>query len=243
MLVTLVLFVGTIAGVVVFAGDEEEEHGAEAVATGDRDRGGACDRRNPTPEEPKGDAAAGEKVFASAGCGGCHTLEAAGSSGNVGPNLDDAKPDAALVVERVTKGKPPMPSFEGQLDEQQIQDVAAFVVASTQRARTASLSSPDQTERAGFEPATRLSTRTRFPVALLRPLGHLSAQSDRVPDEKVEEAAGAIKKFASGRPSVTNPPLWAAAPHRRFVGIASTIVGRGAIPRSSEVAGKRRQGD
>ena len=32
------------------------------------------------------------------------------------------------------------------------------------------------TERAGFEPATRLSTRTRFPVALLRPLGHLSGR-------------------------------------------------------------------
>ena len=30
------------------------------------------------------------------------------------------------------------------------------------------------TERAGFEPATHLSARTRFPVALLRPLGHLS---------------------------------------------------------------------
>jgi hypothetical protein len=33
---------------------------------------------------------------------------------------------------------------------------------------------PRCTERAGFEPATHLSARTRFPVALLRPLGHLS---------------------------------------------------------------------
>jgi hypothetical protein len=32
----------------------------------------------------------------------------------------------------------------------------------------------DQAERAGFEPATHLSAGTRFPVALLRPLGHLS---------------------------------------------------------------------
>ena len=31
-----------------------------------------------------------------------------------------------------------------------------------------------EAERAGFEPATDLSARTRFPVALLRPLGHLS---------------------------------------------------------------------
>ena len=35
------------------------------------------------------------------------------------------------------------------------------------------------TERAGFEPATQLSPRTRFPVALLRPLGHLS-ESDNL---------------------------------------------------------------
>ena len=33
----------------------------------------------------------GKAIFASAGCGGCHTLKAAGASGNVGPNLDDAE--------------------------------------------------------------------------------------------------------------------------------------------------------
>ena len=91
---------------------------------GDDDRGG---RRG------EGDAAAGEAVFASAGCGGCHTLEAAGASGAVGPNLDDSKPDAALVVDRVTNGAGAMPPFGDQLSEQQIQDVAAYVVASTQR--------------------------------------------------------------------------------------------------------------
>jgi mono/diheme cytochrome c family protein len=72
-------------------------------------------------------------VFASAGCGGCHTLEAAGSTGAVGPNLDEAKPDVALVVDRVTHGAGAMPAFDSQLDEKQIQDVAAYVVASTQR--------------------------------------------------------------------------------------------------------------
>ena len=69
-------------------------------------------------EEPtstlEGDASNGEKVFASAGCGGCHTLEAAGSSGNVGPNLDDAQPDSALVVDRVTNGQGAMPVVRGQ---------------------------------------------------------------------------------------------------------------------------------
>ena len=70
-------------------------------------------------------------MFASAGCGGCHTLEAAGSSGNVGPNLDDAEPDAALTADRVTNGQGAMPAFGDQLSEQQIADVVAYVVEST----------------------------------------------------------------------------------------------------------------
>ncbi len=79
----------------------------------------------------KGDPANGVKVFASAGCGGCHTLKAAGSSGNVGPNLDDAKPDFAKAVNRVTNGSGVMPSFKGQLSDQEIADVAQYVVDST----------------------------------------------------------------------------------------------------------------
>ena len=51
----------------------------------------------------------------------------AGSSGTVGPNLDDAKPDDDLVVERVTNGSGVMPSFADQLSEQEIKDVAAYV--------------------------------------------------------------------------------------------------------------------
>jgi mono/diheme cytochrome c family protein len=74
-----------------------------------------------------GDAANGKKIFASAGCGSCHTLSDAGSTGTVGPNLDDAKPSKDKVVERVTNGSGVMPSFKDQLSEQEIQDVAAYV--------------------------------------------------------------------------------------------------------------------
>jgi cbb3-type cytochrome c oxidase subunit III len=74
-----------------------------------------------------GGAESGKDVFASAGCGSCHTLAAAGASGTVGPNLDQAKPDKALVVDRVTNGQGGMPSFADSLSEQQIQDVAAYV--------------------------------------------------------------------------------------------------------------------
>ena len=79
------------------------------------------------PTQPAGDPAAGKAVFTSAGCATCHTLADAGTSGTVGPNLDAAKPPYDLVVERVTNGMGVMPSFTGQLSEQQIKDVAAYV--------------------------------------------------------------------------------------------------------------------
>jgi mono/diheme cytochrome c family protein len=69
----------------------------------------------------------GKSIFTSAGCGGCHTLAAAGSSGTIGPNLDDAKPSVDLAIERVTNGKGAMPSFKDRLTEQQIQAVTKFV--------------------------------------------------------------------------------------------------------------------
>ena len=80
--------------------------------------------------ELTGDAAAGEPIFASGGCGACHTLAAAGASGTVGPNLDDAKPSYELAVQRITLGQGGMPAFGDQLEPQQIADVAQFVVSS-----------------------------------------------------------------------------------------------------------------
>ncbi len=71
--------------------------------------------------------AVGKQVFASAGCGGCHTLKDAGSSGNVGPNLDQLKPSLATVAHQVEVGGGPMPAFKGQLTPAQIQAVAAYV--------------------------------------------------------------------------------------------------------------------
>ena len=68
----------------------------------------------------------GKDVFTT-NCGGCHTLADAGTTGTVGPNLDSAKPPKALVVERVTNGKSPMPPFKGTLTDAQIQAVADYV--------------------------------------------------------------------------------------------------------------------
>ena len=69
----------------------------------------------------------GLKVFKSAGCGACHTMKAAGAKGTVGPNLDQKKPSAALVTDRVTKGKGIMPGFKGRLSAGDIKAVATFV--------------------------------------------------------------------------------------------------------------------
>ena len=80
-----------------------------------------------------GDAEAGANVFASAGCGGCHTLAEAGSTGTVGPVLDGGNLSVALVTERVTKGMGAMPTFYGRLSEQQIADVAAYVHEASQK--------------------------------------------------------------------------------------------------------------
>ena len=76
----------------------------------------------------EGDPVAGKAVFTGAsGCISCHTLSDAGSTGQVGPNLDDAMPSAELVTDRVTNGQGGMPSFSSSLSEQQIADVAAYV--------------------------------------------------------------------------------------------------------------------
>lgn len=83
----------------------------------------------------EGDAREGKVVWASSGCGGCHVLADAGSSGTVGPNLDDSQPVLELVVQRVALGQGGMPAFSeaegGQLDDQEIADVSAYVVEAT----------------------------------------------------------------------------------------------------------------
>jgi cytochrome c553 len=60
-------------------------------------------------------------------CGACHTLADAGTSGNVGPNLDDLKPDEATVANQIEHGGGGMPP--GLLSGQDLKDVAAYVAA------------------------------------------------------------------------------------------------------------------
>ena len=85
----------------------------------------------PSPIPANADAAAGAKVFAQAGCGGCHTLAAAKTHGQLGPNLDSLKPVYDQVRLQVQNGGSSMPAFKGKLTPAQIRDVAAFVASST----------------------------------------------------------------------------------------------------------------
>ena len=82
-----------------------------------------------------GAASEGEEIFASAGCGGCHTYSPAGSSGSVGPNLDDSSVTFEQAVEQITNGGGGMPPFEGDLTAEQIDAVARYV---TEGGRSAS---------------------------------------------------------------------------------------------------------
>ena len=142
VVVCVVFFVAMISAVLYFDREPSEAAGAGATTstttTAPTTTAAATTAPAATTTAPtttatasQGDPTAGKAVFASAGCGGCHTLKAAGSTGTVGPNLDQLKPPLDRIVVQVENGGGPMPAFKGQLTDKQIQDVAAFVYAST----------------------------------------------------------------------------------------------------------------
>jgi mono/diheme cytochrome c family protein len=71
-------------------------------------------------------AAQGKQVFTQ-NCGSCHTLKDAKTTGTVGPDLDQLKPDQATVQRQVINGGGAMPAFKGILTAQQIRAVAQYV--------------------------------------------------------------------------------------------------------------------
>jgi cbb3-type cytochrome c oxidase subunit III len=112
----------------IYEGDDAEDVASYVASVAGLDaEGNPINPANPPKPAPPGGGTDGKAIFASAGCSGCHTLAAAGSNGNVGPNLDEAKPSKELAIDRVTNGQGGMPSFKGQLSEAQIEAVATFV--------------------------------------------------------------------------------------------------------------------
>jgi mono/diheme cytochrome c family protein len=73
------------------------------------------------------EATEGKEIFAAAGCGSCHVLADAGSSGTIGPDLDQSQPSVELAIDRVTNGSGAMPSFRDRLSAAQIRAVAEYV--------------------------------------------------------------------------------------------------------------------
>ena len=66
-------------------------------------------------------------------CGVCHTLQAAGSAGNIGPNLDKLKPQMPQIIAAVTNGIGVMPPWDGILTYAEIEAVAYYVFNSTNK--------------------------------------------------------------------------------------------------------------
>ena len=66
-------------------------------------------------------------------CGTCHALQAAGSSGDIGPNLDMLKPQIQQIIYAVTNGIGVMPAWEGILTKEEIEAVAYYVFKSTNK--------------------------------------------------------------------------------------------------------------
>ena len=63
-------------------------------------------------------------------CGSCHTLGAAGTSGQIGPSLDGISLDAAQIQEIVRAGRGGMPAFQSQLSAAEIEAVSNFIASS-----------------------------------------------------------------------------------------------------------------
>ena len=66
-------------------------------------------------------------------CGTCHVLEAAGSMGNIGPNLDQLKPSLDQIIYAVTNGIGVMQAWENILTSEEIEAVAYYVFSSTNK--------------------------------------------------------------------------------------------------------------
>jgi sulfite dehydrogenase len=78
--------------------------------------------------------ALGKRLFQEGGggqpaCAACHSLKDAGAQGEVGPGLDEIKPDVQRVVTAMRNGIGAMPSFQGKLSDAEIQAVAKYVAA------------------------------------------------------------------------------------------------------------------
>ena len=75
----------------------------------------------------------GKQIFLNNGtCATCHMLSDAQSSGMIGPNLDEIRPDSNRIIMAVTNGIGVMPAFDGMLSEEEINAVSHYVYKATE---------------------------------------------------------------------------------------------------------------
>jgi mono/diheme cytochrome c family protein len=83
-------------------------------------------------DELRGNGFRGARVFVRADCANCHTLATAGATGTRGPNLDrhfaTHRHSLGYLVAQIANGGNGMPAFRNRLSEQEIRDVATFLV-------------------------------------------------------------------------------------------------------------------
>ena len=76
----------------------------------------------------------GKDVFLNKGnCATCHTLADAESVGNIGPNLNQIKPEFIRILNAVSMGIGVMPAFEDILTDEEIESVVHYVFESTNK--------------------------------------------------------------------------------------------------------------
>jgi mono/diheme cytochrome c family protein len=143
ILVTAILTIAMLGAVEVFAKEEHPETEAPGETTPEPPPPPTTTETTgtTTTEQPPGSSAAGRAVFTSAGCGACHTFAPAGTSGSVGPDLDEALQgkDAEFIRQsivdpnaEITQGYSAgvMPQNFGQeLSPQQLDDLVAFLMS------------------------------------------------------------------------------------------------------------------
>lgn len=118
------LVAGVLAAVVAFA---------IATALTDDDDGGGPARSQGTVAAPATTTAAGAAVFARMGCGSCHALAAAGSTGEFGPSLDQRLPAHSAASLRAAIVAPPrnsmMPAdFGARMSKPELDALVAFLL-------------------------------------------------------------------------------------------------------------------
>lgn len=84
----------------------------------------------PAPNGPgQGNVDNGKTLFENNACGACHGLAAAGTAGGVGPMLDkNPNLTREFIISRVANGAGPMPGFAGQLSDDEMADIAAYIL-------------------------------------------------------------------------------------------------------------------